>query len=202
MQAPQYPEQYPGAPGATPQNPYNPQMPQNQQPYTQNPQYNPGSQYNQQYNQPGQAQPQTGQQTQGKDPLAQNGLDVVLQKANLNMFESALRLSGMDSMLSQGGPYTVFAPTDNQIKNLPKSIAEKFFTNQDYAKSTLQNHVVQGQINQQNMNSTDFKTVAGNPISITKNGQDAFVNGQRIMGAAQFNNGIIYEIDGTLLPSQ
>lgn len=137
-----------------------------------------------------------------KDPLAQDGIDVVLQRANLNIFQTALRMTGLDNKLSTDGPFTLFVPTDAKLKTLPQSTMERVMTDPEYLNATLGNHIVKGKLSKENFGSQNIVTLAGNPIKIEQNDQGTWVNGQKIVRSMEYNNGVIYEIDGTILPSQ
>lgn len=62
-------------------------------------------------------------------------LSVILKSRGLHAMAKYLRQSGLDSILNETGPYTVFAPTDKAFKSLlvqlggPERAEEKFKTN-------------------------------------------------------------------------
>lgn len=62
-------------------------------------------------------------------------LSLILKRRGLHAMAKYLKQSGLDSILNETGPYTVFAPTDKAFKSLlvqlggPERAEEKFKTN-------------------------------------------------------------------------
>lgn len=74
----------------------------------------------------------------------------ILKNAGLFAMAKYLRQSGLDSILNETGPYTVFAPTDKAFKNLliqlggPEKAEEKFKNNPRLLSGLLLHHVIPG----------------------------------------------------------
>ena len=73
--------------------------------------------------------------SQSPDGLPQNDLSAILKGRGLHAMAKYLKQSGLDSILNETGPYTVFAPTDKAFKSLlvqlggPERAEEKFKSN-------------------------------------------------------------------------
>lgn len=74
----------------------------------------------------------------------------ILKNAGLFAMAKYLKQSGLDSILNETGPYTVFAPTDKAFKNLliqlggPEKAEEKFRNNPRLLSGLLLHHVIPG----------------------------------------------------------
>jgi uncharacterized surface protein with fasciclin (FAS1) repeats len=74
----------------------------------------------------------------------------ILRKAGLFAMAKYLRQSGLDSILNETGPYTIFAPTDKAFKSLlvqlggPEKAEEKFKNNPRLLSGLLLHHVIPG----------------------------------------------------------
>jgi uncharacterized surface protein with fasciclin (FAS1) repeats len=90
----------------------------------------------------GSTQAAQGQQTQ----QAENVLAAIRQQGNLNSFAQALQTAGMADTLGQGGPYTIFAPTDQAFNNLPQDARNRLMDqqNRDQLRTLIGQHIIQG----------------------------------------------------------
>lgn len=74
----------------------------------------------------------------------------ILRKSGLYAMAKYLRQSGLDSILNETGPYTIFAPTDKAFKSLlvqlggPEKAEEKFRNNPRLLSGLLLHHVIPG----------------------------------------------------------
>ncbi|XP_070496612.1 eukaryotic translation initiation factor 4 gamma-like [Chironomus tepperi] len=90
--------------------------------------------------------PTTVQATTQKTP----DLAEILRNSGLFAMAKYLRQSGLDSILNETGPYTIFAPTDKAFKSLlvqlggPEKAEEKFRNNPRLLSGLLLHHVIPG----------------------------------------------------------
>lgn len=110
-------------------------------------------------------------------------------------------------MLLDGGPYTVFAPTDEAFAALLESLgmsAEEVLANTDLLNQVLAYHVVPGYFSAETVLGLDgamVATAAGTPLSISIDGETVRVNESNVvMTDIAATNGIIHVIDSVLLP--
>jgi uncharacterized surface protein with fasciclin (FAS1) repeats len=74
----------------------------------------------------------------------------ILRNSGLYAMAKYLRQSGLDSILNETGPYTIFAPTDKAFKSLlvqlggPEKAEEKFKNNPRLLSGLLLHHVIPG----------------------------------------------------------
>jgi len=67
----------------------------------------------------------------------------------------------------RGGPFTVFAPTDDAFAKLPLDILHAVQDNPDMLKTVLLHHVVSGGISPDKLAAGELKTVAGDTLITT-----------------------------------
>jgi len=135
-----------------------------------------------------------------------HSMDVVhtAYKSNLKTLVAAIDAAGLSETLMNGGPFTMFAPTDEAFTELPEGTLDNLLKpeNKETLTNILTYHVVPGKV----MAHDVFKlksatTVNGEEISITNNEgikvNDASVTQFDIMA----KNGVIHKIDKVLLPN-
>ncbi len=105
--------------------------------------------------------------------------------------------------LKGAGPFTVFAPTDEAFKKLPKGTLEKLLKPENKATLTkiLTYHVVGSQIMAKDVMAGTAKSVAGSDLNITTDG-GVKLNGTAKVTKADIKatNGVIHVIDTVVLP--
>jgi uncharacterized surface protein with fasciclin (FAS1) repeats len=135
-----------------------------------------------------------------------HSMDVVhtAYKSNLKTLVAAIDAAGLSETLMNGGPFTMFAPTDEAFAELPEGTLENLLKpeNKSDLAAILTYHVVPGKV----MAYDVFKlksatTVNGEEITITID-KGIKVNDSSV---TQFDimaqNGVIHKIDKVLLPN-
>lgn len=140
---------------------------------------------------------QTQQQVQDQQQMP--NLKDALDQAGTTDFSKILEKSGAIDMFSKGGPYTIFAPTNEALGKLSQEDINKLKDNPELLKKTISNHMIRGAITQENESSPDLKAMSGRKVDITKDDMNVYVNGQKIIKGVQYKNGVVYVIDGVIL---
>ena len=135
-----------------------------------------------------------------------HSMDVVhtAYMSNLKTFVAAIDAAGLSETLMNGGPFTMFAPTDEAFAELPEGTLDNLLKpeNKGDLAEILTYHVVPDKV----MAYDVFKiksatTVNGEEITIT-NDEGIKVNDATV---TQFDimakNGVIHKIDKVLLPN-
>ncbi len=119
----------------------------------------------------------------------------------LSQLVGAVKKAGLVDTLNSADGITVFAPTDDAFKAVPKSTLTKAMNNPKGLLTTvLTNHVVKGRISPDEL-AGDHTTLAGTTITVTGSGEDFSVgNAKVVCGNVQTANATVYIIDGVLLP--
>ena len=118
------------------------------------------------------------------------------------------QLAGMavDADLVQalrGGPFTVFAPTDTAFNKLPLDMlhAVQDADGGALAKTVLLHHVVDGPISPAELAEGELTSLAGTTLTVTKVGEQFFVDGNPIGPGVEATNGWVYVMNNVLVPS-
>jgi uncharacterized surface protein with fasciclin (FAS1) repeats len=115
---------------------------------------------------------------------------------------TAVEAAGLTTTLEDGGPFTVFAPTDAAFEALPAGTLDALLADTDALESVLLYHVVSGEYMASELQSrSSIATVQGQPIVITEG--SVMLNGVMVDQAnIMADNGIIHVINEVLLPPE
>jgi uncharacterized surface protein with fasciclin (FAS1) repeats len=127
-------------------------------------------------------------------------VDVAAANSEFSTLVSALKEAGLDDDLKAEGPFTVFAPTDEAFKKLPKGALEKLLKDKKKLAKVLQNHVVQGKFDL--AKAKDATTLSGGKLKF-KTGKDGAISvGKGLVTKSEIEaaNGVIHVVDAVLMP--
>jgi transforming growth factor-beta-induced protein len=117
---------------------------------------------------------------------------------------AAAKAAGLVDALSGDKDLTVFAPTDDAFKKLPKGTVEDLLKpeNKDKLASILKYHVVEGRVYSEDaLAAKAAKTLQGASVKISVKDGAAFVEGAKILTTdIDASNGVIHVIDSVILP--
>jgi len=119
---------------------------------------------------------------------------------------AALKQADLVTSLSNAGPFTVFAPTNAAFDKLPAGTIDGLM--KDDKKEDLQNilqyHVALGGLKEGDFKDGQILGMAnGDNLTLTvKDGKVTLNSSAQIIATIPASNGIIYVIDGVLLPPQ
>ena len=150
------------------------------------------------------AAPAGGQEAVQDDESAKDVVKVAVSSKDHTTLVAALKQAELVTSLSNAGPFTVFAPTNEAFNKLPAGTVEGLM--KDDKKSDLQNilqyHVAVAVYKTENM--TDGQVIGqanGDNITLSVKDGKVVVNGTaNIIASIQATNGIIHVIDAVLLP--
>lgn len=114
---------------------------------------------------------------------------------------TAIEAAGLQDALAGKGPLTVFAPTDEAFKKIPKEKLDALLADKEALKSVLLYHVVDGAVTSgEVVKLKSAKTLEGDEVKIAvKNG--VMINESKVTKADILaSNGVIHVIDTVLLP--
>ena len=132
-------------------------------------------------------------------------LDVAKEKGNFTTLAKAIEVAGLQDALTAQGPVTIFAPTDEAFAKLPPAQLEALLRpeNKDQLVKILTNHVVPGKaLEADDMKRTrSAKTVAGEEVKFELVRGRLRVDGARVTGDYNADNGVVVAVDTVLLPN-
>jgi uncharacterized surface protein with fasciclin (FAS1) repeats len=147
--------------------------------------------------------PKGGQSAVQDDASQKDIVKVAVGSADHATLVAALQAAGYVDVLSNAGPFTVFAPTNAAFEKLPKGTVEGLLKPESKAdlRNILEYHVYVGKLDQ-----TFFKDgqmlgmVNGSKVTMGVRDGKVTVNGANIVASVPCSNGIIHIIDALLLP--
>ncbi|XP_076341020.1 uncharacterized protein LOC143241675 [Tachypleus tridentatus] len=133
-------------------------------------------------------------------PISSNDL-LSQTKQEFNILYQLLGLAGLTRQLS-GGPYTLLAPTDDNLRSLPGKAFDLLFSNVTMLRSILLNHVIPGTYYSPALKSDILlEPLYGAPVILSNNTGVMLVNKIPIVRPdITVTNGVIHGINGILLP--
>ena len=141
---------------------------------------------------------------------AASSMDIVATAKSAGQFSILLKAAtaaGMDKVLMQPGPYTVFAPTDAAFNALPPGMLDMLMKpeNKDMLKMVLGYHTLFGRLATKDLKDDKSAATAtiGQPVVLEKKEGAVMVNDAKIIQPdVAADNGVIQVIDKVLLPAK
>lgn len=131
------------------------------------------------------------------DPL----LVVAERTPNLTTFLTAVKAAGLDAELGAGGPFTIFAPTDEAFAKLSPDLLNAVLADKTLLAKVLRHHVVEGSINAENLTEGTLTALDGTTIAVSTASEILFDKTARPVSTdIPASNGVIHTIDSVLLP--
>jgi uncharacterized surface protein with fasciclin (FAS1) repeats len=129
-------------------------------------------------------------------------VDTAVAAGNFTTLAKALEATGLVDTLKSGGPFTVFAPTDEAFAKLPAGTVEALLNNPDKLKQILLYYVVAGKVTAKEvMKLNSAKTVQGSSVKIKAGKQGVMVDNANVIKAdIGTSNGVIHVIDTVIMP--
>lgn len=116
---------------------------------------------------------------------------------------TALKAAEYVDVLSNAGPFTVFAPTDAAFAKLPPGTVEGLLKadKKSELRTILEYHVYVGRMTAEMLQDGQvLGQASGDNATISVKGGKIHINGAQIVESVPASNGIIHVIDGVLLP--
>lgn len=147
----------------------------------------------------------TAGQSGVKDDVSQkNVVQIAIGSKDHTTLVAAVKAAELVDVLSNTGPFTVFAPTNAAFDKLPAGTVEGLLKPEKKEALTdiLQYHVSVGVFKPEMLTEGEvIGQVNGDNITITKKEGKTIVNGTAtVIASIPASNGIVYVIDGVLLP--
>ena len=146
-----------------------------------------------------------GQEAVVDNDSAPDIVKLAVNNSDLSTLVKAVQAAGLATSLSNAGPFTVFAPTNEAFAKLPAGVLEDLLQPENKGKlnDILGHHTYVGVI------KTDYLTdgqnlgmVDGTPISIKMVDGKPVINGTiNIIASVPAANGIVHVVDSVILPN-
>jgi uncharacterized surface protein with fasciclin (FAS1) repeats len=126
--------------------------------------------------------------------------DALARDPQLSTLSSLVQQAGLSDLLRSGGPYTVFAPTNDAFKAVPAKTMDEL---KDPArlKEVLGYHVLPLRLRAADIRTGMARTANGAELGLARSGDfvtvdDAMAQGREVLAG----NGVVHAIDRVLLP--
>lgn len=123
------------------------------------------------------------------------------KEAGFKTLTAAVQAAGLAETLTEKGPFTVFAPTDEAFAKLPEGTVENLLANPEQLKKVLLFHVVSGAVSSGEVVKLDAaKTLNGEKVMISTKDGVMINNAKVIKTDIEASNGTVHVIDTVLIP--
>lgn len=139
--------------------------------------------------------------TDAENPT-QNIVEVAMAAGTFNTLVTAVQAAGLVETLSEGGPFTVFAPTDEAFSRIPEADLEALLGDKDALTAVLTYHVVPGKVYASDVvNLSSATTVNGQDVDVEVKDGTVRIDGATVIATdIEATNGVIHVIDRVILP--
>ncbi|MGC9312627.1 MAG: fasciclin domain-containing protein [Sediminispirochaetaceae bacterium] len=128
--------------------------------------------------------------------------EIAVDDGRFTTLVAALDAADLVDTLSNDGPLTVFAPTDDAFAKLPEGTVESLLNDIPTLKSILLYHVVSGKVMASDVVEIDSApTLNGKDVMVKVDMGKVYINdAQVIITDIEASNGVIHVIDTVILP--
>lgn len=154
-----------------------------------------------------QSESNKGQAYIDDDSETPNALRVALNSEDHTTLVAAVEAAGVQNALVNVGPLTVFAPVNSAFEALPEGTLDDLLKPENKSKLAyiLTNHVAPSNypVDMLNKNVDKGRTLymaSGENVEVTREGDDIFVGGAKILGTVNASNGWVHVVDAVILP--
>ncbi len=139
-------------------------------------------------------------------PAKKDIVDTAVDSKAFPTLVSLVQRAGLVDTLKGKGPFTVFAPSEEAFKALPKATLDAVLADKELLKSVLLYHVVPGKVMAKDAVAANGKAVGtalkGAKLDVKVKDGSVFIDGAKVIktdiGAT---NGVIHVIDKVMVPS-
>ncbi len=135
-----------------------------------------------------------------------NILQVAIGSADHTTLVAAVQAAGIEHVLVNAGPLTVFAPVNSAFENLPPGTVESLLKpeNKGQLAAVLTKHAAPGSFNLDGLRKEAEKgrkiyMADGSYLEVTIEGGDIYVEGAKVIASVQTSNGIVNVVDKVIL---
>jgi uncharacterized surface protein with fasciclin (FAS1) repeats len=146
--------------------------------------------------------PGAGQSAVKDDESGKDIVKIAVGSKDHTTLVAALQAASYVDVLSNAGPFTVFAPTNAAFDQLPKGTLDDLLKpeNKDKLRSILEYHVYVGVLKDALLgDGMTYGMASGENVTIGNKDGKITVNGATIIASIPATNGIIHVIDKVLL---
>jgi uncharacterized surface protein with fasciclin (FAS1) repeats len=134
-----------------------------------------------------------------------NILQVAIGSKDHTTLVAGVQAASLEDVLTNAGPLTVFAPTNEAFDKLPAGTLDNLLKPEN--KATLANiitfHAAPGNYGPENIKGVmGIGQATGDKVKVEIKDGVTYVNGAKVLGSVKASNGYIHVIDQVLLPPE
>lgn len=134
--------------------------------------------------------------------MSKNILETAREAGSFTTLLAAVDAAGLGGTLAEGGPFTVFAPSDEAFAKLPEGTVESLLADPAKLTTVLTYHLVPGCVTAADaFGLSSATTVQGDELPISTNGGVHVGDASVVSADIKTSNGVIHVIDRVLLPA-
>ena len=146
-----------------------------------------------------------GQSLVSDDVSQKNILQIAIGSPDHTTLVVAVKAAGLEDVLANAGPLTVFAPNNAAFDKLPDGVVNDLLKPEN--KPTLANiityHAAPGTYKGQMIKRVmGIGQATGDKVNVEVIDGETFVNGAKILATIEASNGVVHVIDSVLLPPE
>lgn len=146
-----------------------------------------------------------GQSAVVDEDSAPNILQVAIGSKDHSTLVAGVKAAGLQDVLTNAGPLTVFAPTNAAFDALPEGTLDDLLKPEN--KATLANiitfHAAPGSYPATNIKGVmGIGQATGDKVEVVERDGDIYVNDAKVLGTVKASNGYVHVIDKVLLPPE
>ena len=134
--------------------------------------------------------------------MSKNLVETAREAGSFATLLAAVDAAGLEDTLAGGGPFTVFAPSDDAFARLPEGTVEALLADPEKLTAVLTYHVVRGRVTAADAAGlSSAATVQGGELPISADGGVHVGDANVVTADIEASNGLIHVIDRVLLPA-
>ncbi len=134
--------------------------------------------------------------------MSKNIVETAREAGSFTTLLAAVDAAGLGDTLADGGPFTVFAPSDEAFAKLPAGTVESLLADPAKLSAVLTYHVVPGRVTAADAAGlSSAPTVQGSELPISIDGGVHVGDAHVVTADIEAGNGLIHVIDRVLLPA-
>lgn len=134
-------------------------------------------------------------------PAPVSVVDTIAKDPSLSTLSGLLTQSGLASTLQTGGPYTVFAPSNDAFRAVNAKTMDELTKRPEQLKAVLSFHVIAQPLKAADVKNSSLASLNGAKLALARAGD--FVTVEEAVAQKtdiQASNGVIHIIDSVLTP--
>jgi uncharacterized surface protein with fasciclin (FAS1) repeats len=134
-----------------------------------------------------------------------NILQIAVNSADHSTLVAGVLAAGLQDVLTNAGPLTVFAPNNSAFDKLPEGTLDNLLKaeNKETLKNIITYHAAPGSYTGANIKYVmGIGQATGDKVKVETKDGETYVNGAKILGTVKASNGYVHVIDQVLLPPE